>query len=1079
MSETTAYNGIRTKQINQVNLLSGEACIAYSAPDFFVNDESAFAIKRTNNQVQFFTTGEDYFKDLAKTIGDAKKSIFITGWQVNYDVLLDDKRTLWQCLHQALVSQPELRVYVMPWLSPSNSIGTYDFETMLAIFQLNAGLEAGPRAFCLPAMQHSDMEGLGAGFSHHQKSVVIDNTLGYVGGIDLAYGRRDDNNFSLTSTDRMGNDAYNPNVPKLGWMALDKHVGRNGLIMAALFDLSKPAFGGSSSSKAEVSNSINFILDFFQSPPLDFVQSIQQEVEKWGGVAEQGRRKIAEIKYTLLERAIRRVAKLIKLVINDLQIQPDLKQQLRQWLAEVEKTRGNLGEALRIKSIIFINQWISETEVGQVFGLLLGNTFEMLPTKMLPNLGELASSVLLQLYALLQQQACANQTPYRYLLEHPQPLSSPDNSCLAAEQPRMPWQDVHCSISGPSVYDLSRNFIDRWNSQQAYMEGIAAPQDTALGRQAIESIMTWLNLEAKQEDFKHFLGNKTVINLDIKKPQPQWINAALLPDYPDSKPGAASVQVLRSAGFTMLEKELHGRQQASANLPVLQAGKLPSLIDLKSNGVQVDCKSAMKQAISSAQHFLYIENQFFQSDFDVQSELFSDLTLSGPMATLRDIKTLPQDLVRRVRLVEAFAARDIWQLDWVEIDAIARDAGKERSDFLNNMFAMFSLNAQGLLSHELGEAQEKLHNNIGEALAHRIGLAIDEGRPFHVYMVLPVHPEGLLNDPIIMHQIHLTMQSLVFGKHSLIKRIQRRMALREQRMNNVSPKEAADNIEIRDEHKRPAYEQQDWSRYLTLLNLRTWDELDGRVVTEQIYVHSKLLIADDRVAILGSANINDRSLEGSRDSELAVIVRGRTPIEVALDGKCMARVSKTVHELRIALWKKHFGLSLTKPSKIQPATALTACLTTPAAESTWQAIQAHALDNTINYEAVFDFIPRNISKVQPDITPDMTGFPNGFPASVWPAWAYKDLADLEAGGDFVSPLPYQEQFWQDENKAYAPPEDIYGFICQLPTQWTRGENNNSGFNLTVLAQATEQAPAKNSAFAAHRTPQSELEGSST
>lgn len=76
-------------------------------------------------------------------------------------------------------------------------------------------------------------------------------------------------------------------------------------------------------------------------------------------------------------------------------------------------------------------------------------------------------------------------------------------------------------------------------------------------------------------------------------------------------------------------------------------------------------------------------------------------------------------------------------------------------------------------------------------------------------------------------------------------------------------------------------------------------------------------------------------------------------------------------------------------------------------------------------------------------------------------------------------MPYQEQFWQDENKAYAPPHGVQGFICQLPTQWTRGENNNSGFNLTVLAQATEQAPAKNSAFSAHRTPQSELEGSST
>ena len=38
-----------------------------------------------------------------------------------------------------------------------------------------------------------------------------------------------------------------------------------------------------------------------------------------------------------------------------------------------------------------------------------------------------------------------------------------------------------------------------------------------------------------------------------------------------------------------------------------------------------------------------------------------------------------------------------------------------------------------------------------------------------------------------------------------------------------------------------------------------------------VYVHSKLLIADDRTVILGSANINDRSLIGTRDSELAIV----------------------------------------------------------------------------------------------------------------------------------------------------------------------------------------------------------------
>ena len=37
-------------------------------------------------------------------------------------------------------------------------------------------------------------------------------------------------------------------------------------------------------------------------------------------------------------------------------------------------------------------------------------------------------------------------------------------------------------------------------------------------------------------------------------------------------------------------------------------------------------------------------------------------------------------------------------------------------------------------------------------------------------------------------------------------------------------------------------------------------------------MHSKLLIADDRLVICGSANINDRSMLGKRDSEIAVII---------------------------------------------------------------------------------------------------------------------------------------------------------------------------------------------------------------
>lgn len=41
----------------------------------------------------------------------------------------------------------------------------------------------------------------------------------------------------------------------------------------------------------------------------------------------------------------------------------------------------------------------------------------------------------------------------------------------------------------------------------------------------------------------------------------------------------------------------------------------------------------------------------------------------------------------------------------------------------------------------------------------------------------------------------------------------------------------------------------------------------------QVYVHSKIMIVDDRATLIGSANINDRSLLGSRDSEVSLYSR--------------------------------------------------------------------------------------------------------------------------------------------------------------------------------------------------------------
>ena len=53
--------------------------------------------------------------------------------------------------------------------------------------------------------------------------------------------------------------------------------------------------------------------------------------------------------------------------------------------------------------------------------------------------------------------------------------------------------------------------------------------------------------------------------------------------------------------------------------------------------------------------------------------------------------------------------------------------------------------------------------------------------------------------------------------------------------------------------------------------------------------------ADDLVTILESANINDRSHQGDRDSELAVIVRDNTQIDVKLNDVTEGPVSANVH----------------------------------------------------------------------------------------------------------------------------------------------------------------------------------------
>ncbi|KAK1693025.1 hypothetical protein QYE76_009722 [Lolium multiflorum] len=69
-----------------------------------------------------------------------------------------------------------------------------------------------------------------------------------------------------------------------------------------------------------------------------------------------------------------------------------------------------------------------------------------------------------------------------------------------------------------------------------------------------------------------------------------------------------------------------------------------------------------------------------------------------------------------------------------------------------------------------------------------------------------------------------------------------------------------------------------------------------------IYVHTKMMIVDDEYIIVGSANINQRSMDGARDSEIAM--GAYQPYHLAASRPARGQV----HGFRMALWYEHMGM---------------------------------------------------------------------------------------------------------------------------------------------------------------------------
>lgn len=138
-------------------------------------------------KLSWLVDGEQYFGAVRRAMANAHSTIFIVGWDIDSRVKLvptgaDDgwPDALGDFLGALLASRPGLNAYILSW----------DFALLFALErEWLTALKLTSRMQQRLKFQLDDRHPVGA--SHHQKLIVIDDSVGFVSGFDLTINRWD------------------------------------------------------------------------------------------------------------------------------------------------------------------------------------------------------------------------------------------------------------------------------------------------------------------------------------------------------------------------------------------------------------------------------------------------------------------------------------------------------------------------------------------------------------------------------------------------------------------------------------------------------------------------------------------------------------------------------------------------------------------------------------------------------------------------------------------------------------------------------------------------------------------------
>ncbi|KAI9691964.1 MAG: hypothetical protein M1820_009642 [Bogoriella megaspora] len=443
------------------------------------------------------------------------------------------------------------------------------------------------------------------------------------------------------------------------------------------------------------------------------------------------------------------------------------------------------------------------------------------------------------------------------------------NELSKAEYGRMPWHDVAMGVVGPCIYDIAEHFVLRWN----FCKRDKYKRDKEYDWLLIEDL-----IGPDKEDIISVQRPKHPVGEYIQHPLSPLSTKPLRPDQ-----GTVHAQIVRSSGDW-------------------------------SSGILTEhsIQNAYIEIIRNAQHFVYIENQFFiTATGDKQAPIHNEIGSAIVEACVRAgkegrkfrviimIPAIP-GFAGDLRSDAATGTRAIMDYQYKSINRGENSIyGQIRAQGVDPTQHVFLFNLRSYDRINFTPAMREQEKKSGVKYQEVQRANAEDIMSSGLHSVDPTDKHG--------HTEGRTQEQDDSGNEEREHMVDQQRKFEAQReaagLANEPPSE--------DSIAKDAFEGQ------TKVSSEAWDSGDlesekENFVQEELYIHGKICIVDDRIVICGSSNINDRSQLGFHDSELTIVMEDKNLLESTMDGRPY-QAGHHAATLRRMLWREHLGLIPPQP----------------------------------------------------------------------------------------------------------------------------------------------------------------------